>query len=69
MGKSHSDKLKSLLDAKYITQTALAEIMNVSSATMHHRINNVGKFKLDELYALANALNMNIVDLIKYLEK
>ena len=69
MGKSHSDKLKSLLDAKYITQTTLAEIMNISSATMHARINDIGKFKLDELYALANALNMNIVDLIKYREK
>lgn len=69
MGTTHSDKIKSLLDKKYITQSALAEIMNMSSATMHARINNVGKFKLDELYALANALNMNIVDLIKYLEK
>ena len=61
-------KIKALLTEHDMSQLELAKILNMSVVTVNAKVNNIDKFKLSELYALSNAFNMSIVDLIKYIE-
>lgn len=61
-------KIKALLAEHDMSQLELAKILKMSVVTVNAKVNNIDKFKLSELYALSNAFNMSIVDLIKYIE-
>lgn len=61
-------RIKALLAENNISQVELAKMLKMSVVTINAKVNNVNKFKLSELYVLAHAFNMSIVELIKYIE-
>lgn len=65
---TNNRKIKALLAEHDVSQLELAKVLSMSVVTVNAKVNNVNKFKLSELYALSNAFNMSIVDLIKYIE-
>ena len=68
MAVKNKRRIKGLLAERGIAQVDLAKTMRMSVVTINAKVNNVEKFKLDELYNLAEAFDMTLVELIQYLE-
>ena len=55
-------KLRALILEKGYTQEQLAELLNVTSATLNYKINNRREFKASEIQALTRILDIQDVD-------
>lgn len=69
MAVKNKRRIKGLLAEYGMSQVELAKLMGISIVTMNAKVNDVTKFKLDELYNLAEVFEMTLVELIQYLER
>jgi len=69
MAVKNKRRIKGLLAEHGMSQVELAKLMNISIVTMNVKLNDVTRFKLDEMYKLAEVFEMTLVELIQYLER
>ena len=69
MAIKNKRKVKALLAENGMSQVDLAKLMNLSIVTMNVKINDLTKFKMGELYNLAEVFEMSLIELIQYLEQ
>lgn len=68
MAVKNKRRIKGLIAEHGISQVELAKLMNISIVTANAKVNDLTKFKVGELYTLAEAFDMTLVELVQYIE-
>lgn len=54
-----SFRIKDMMNRRHCTQRELAKSANISTGSMSQKLNNPGTFRVDDLYRIANVLNVS----------
>jgi len=68
MAVKNKRRIKGLIAEHGMSQVELAKVLNISIVTINAKVNDLTKFKVGELYTLAEAFDMTLIELIAYIE-
>lgn len=60
-----ADNVRAEVARRKVSQTSLAELVGIRQQALSRRLNGNTPFRIDELFAIADALDVNVTELVR----